>query len=246
MSNYTVNRIGSFEYQISGDNIEVSVTSYNAFSHRPIDKVTGKGSRKIKAEILPLLQNFIRDENEEKRKNLKTQAVAYCSNPPEILPGFIYSVTVPYAIEYQYGYEDDSKTSTSLMDYETTMRHVKLNRALHVSVENIQNTAIYCIGRFIGSGQGHKVRQEKRLFVMFNGIKLTGLALKEMAQEGVRFYTLYEDKRRLESIEEEFRRFELGFIRALFGLVREEREIIDVDMRVRFGNEVARAKAAPE
>ncbi|WP_103108529.1 hypothetical protein [Brevibacillus reuszeri] len=246
MSTLTVMRVGPYDYQIMGDDVNVSVKSFDLFGSRPIAKMSGKGSRKIKTEIPELLKDFVKEENEKKRKAIKEQAVAFCSKAPEIKPGNIYSVTVAYAINDEYGYEDDTQTSTFLLDYQSTMLHIKRNIAIDVKQEMIRNTAIYTIGSFIGSGKAPYVREEKRLFVLLNGIKLTGLALKEMAKEGRRFYKLYEDKRRLETIEDEANRFDIKQSRAVFGLLAEEKEILDIDMVERFRSEVARAKAAPE
>ncbi|MGG4499075.1 hypothetical protein [Brevibacillus reuszeri] len=246
MSTLTVKRVGSFEYQITGEDVDVSVTSFDLYAYRPIAKMSGKGSRKIKEMVPDLLKGFIREESEAKRKEIKARAESFCSQAPKIEPGNIYSVTVAYANNEEYGYEDDTQTSTFLFDYESTLRHIKTNQAIDVKQEMIRNTAIYNIGSFIGSGKARYIREEERLFVLLNGIKLTGLALKEMAKEGRRFYTLYKDQRRLETIEDEVNRFDIKQARSVFGPLGEEKEILDINMVERFRTEVARAKAAPE
>ncbi|MED4749785.1 hypothetical protein [Brevibacillus choshinensis] len=111
-------------------------------------------------------------------------------------------VTVAYGTDGR-GYDDDTITSDRFMDYENTKRHLERNQVIHVEEAVIQNTDIFSIGSFIGPRRGELVRKEERFFVLLNGIKLTGLALKEMAQEGFRFFSLYHDNRHLSSIEED-------------------------------------------
>ncbi|MGG0940469.1 hypothetical protein ABHN11_31165 [Brevibacillus centrosporus] len=243
MSNLKIERINSYDYQIIGDDVDIQVTSFDLYSTKPIAKIRGTGSRKIRSHVPELLREFLKEEREQKRQLLQDEAKKYCSNPPSISPGKIYLVTVSYGTDGR-GYDDDTITSDRFMDYENTNRHLERNQVIHVEEAVIQNTDIFSIGSFIGSGRGELVRKEERFFVLLNGIKLTGLALKEMAQEGFRFFTLFRDNRRLSSIEEEARKFDLGEIRSITGMVGEEKEVAHINMLERFRKEVIRAKAA--
>lgn len=243
MDHLNVKRINSYEYQIIGTNIEVYVTSFDPFGLRPIAKIKGKGARKIKDQVPKLLQEFIKNERAVKQMSIEKQARHYCSQPPILSPGNIYKVEVTFGID-GYGYEDPTVTSSRLMDYESTVNYIRSNRVVHVEVASISNTSIFSIGKFIGSGIGrvNLVREDERFFVLFNGIKLTGLALKELALEGFRFYDLYEDKRTLDTICEEVKRYSFSQVRSVMGLIGEEKVIADIDMVARFWREVERAK----
>lgn len=202
---FKVTRVDSCNYLITGEGVEISVCSYNPWnSHSSIDKISGKGSRKFKEQIPTLICEFIRKENDDKRNELVSKAESFCKSVKwgDLDNRKLYEVTIRYGYSSQ-GYKDETTTSVELLSGKRLKQSIRLNNVLNFEEVEVKHDHIYSLGRFIGSGYDRWVRHDKRLFVIMNGVRLTGLAVKEMLTEGESLYDLHRDKRELKHIIEE-------------------------------------------
>ncbi|MDH6674377.1 hypothetical protein M2277_005069 [Paenibacillus sp. LBL] len=244
---YTVTRINGTTYNITGEGVNVTVISYDPFSYsKAIDKATGKGSRTIKDELKNLIQEFVKEEEKQKEQALTDQATEFRNTIdwPSIKNKELYNVTLNYGYNHE-GYEDRTKTSQKLMTGKDLKRHIRHNSVIGFEPEEMKHTNIYNLGRFIGSGisTAEWVKEEERVFVCMNGIRITGLTAKELLNEGrTSFYDIFKDNRDIKYIIEEARKAS-GQIKSLLGAIGEENQIIGIDMYSRFVKELERAEA---
>ncbi len=187
MTNLKVEKIKGNDYKVTGEGIEAEVY----YSSRNYNKVSGKGSRKFKNEILEAIENYNRQEvinyrnKREEEKQAKRLEMLNSDVYRNIDLLSLYDVTVSYYDSY-YGHW--SIYNKLLTGYELMQEEDAVN-AEKVSIEN---TDIYSIN---SHSQSHYERQavaDERIVLMeigmSKGVYITGLTLKEMLLDGFKSY----------------------------------------------------------
>jgi hypothetical protein len=254
MKMYFVNRIEYSLYSIKGEGVDATATMYEAAStYSDVKGIKGTGGRKIKDLLPKLIRNFVLQETESKRLELKRQGEEFKSKFiesvksnltvwQEIENRKLYDVTLNYGHGSQ-GYKDDTITSGKLMTGKDLKMHINYKDVLSYNAHEISNTALYVLGS--GRDYERHVAEDQRIIVSMNTAYVTGLSLKEKLSLGMSFHGRKEHCSN-EVVIDNARKFANGQTVSLFARSREQEQQQGANMYDRLLSELERAEKTPE
>lgn len=178
-------QLDNYNFEVKNNtNIDCKVKFYNDY----VNKVSGKGSRKYKEEILQAVSKYLENKKQQERKRKENyfknkrekmiQSKAYKNIDLQQL----YEV-VRYEFDY---YTNDYVEVKSLL----TGLEIKdeLNNVIEFKEHRINNTDIYCLGN--DSYYERKSLTDDRIFIigLAKSAYVTGLTLKELLFNGFKTY----------------------------------------------------------
>lgn len=168
---FKVERINDYEFIVTAEGVEAAVKYYSGWDH----KVTGKGSRKVKDEIIKAVETFKRDEYKMMVEAAKKEVENFRKTLKNIDDFSLYMVTV-HEESHDHGLIKYNKLMTGfeLQD--------KYTPAIAAEKYEIKNTDFYSIGN--SSHYKRLALADERLIPINYSIYVTGLTLKEMLVNG--------------------------------------------------------------
>ncbi|WEG18554.1 hypothetical protein PQ478_08730 [Alkalihalophilus pseudofirmus] len=209
----------------------------NATYH--LDKVSGKGSRKHKEDIIAAVELFVSNEQNKANEEKQAKAESVTKRQPHVELLAVYDVHITSGLD-SHGYTNYNKTSWQVMTGEQLNKAISHSEVLEFTKQENVEERLYNLGTF-GSEWIDQIASDSRFMVVMNGVHVTGLSLLEMTAAGRSFYKLHENKQSKETFLSNAVKFSNGKIINLTPL-QSDRDIENIDMVERVTNELNRAK----
>lgn len=169
-------------YTVVAEGINAKVES---LSYRP--KVSGKGSRNYKNEIIAAAEEFAQNES-KKRHQQKEKEVQEKHNTFKQSEAYSnIDLLSLYKAELNY-YDSYHGDWVNFTQYLTGVEIKDDSRIINAELYTINNTDIFAIGSRSDSHQTRKSLSDQRIFIINHFPYVTGLALKEMLLNGLKSY----------------------------------------------------------